>query len=112
MSALPGGGGQGRLDPQTANVGFDYRDLTGGGCVGRVYYWYDPSGELPSVDDWDLRPQHPEIDDRTWQQLFYDAFDRGETESTAEYLQTLELTGNPVHDEPLQLVALEVWLDS
>jgi hypothetical protein len=77
-----------QLDPHTANVGFVYGDL-GGGCFGRVYYWYDPYGDLVAVDDHDLRPQHPEIADDDWARLFYEAFDRGETEFVADLGATL-----------------------
>jgi hypothetical protein len=73
---------EGELNPRTASVGFfygadgDYPD--GEYNVGRIYYWYDPEGRLPTVDASDFRAQHPEIDDTTWARLFYEAFDRGE----------------------------------
>jgi hypothetical protein len=70
------------LDPRTANVSFCYGVVAGDPdckcCTGRVYYLYDPERRLPAVDDWEFRVQHLEIDDATWSQLFYEAFDRGE----------------------------------
>jgi hypothetical protein len=70
-----------QLDPHTANVGFRYGAIVlGHPCFGRIYYWYDPERRLPAVDDWDFRSQHPEISDLEWGRLFYEAFDRGETE--------------------------------
>lgn len=65
------------IDLRTAHVGFVYADL-GGGCFGRRYYWSMPGGETLIWDD-ELRAEHPELDDREWQRLFADAFDRGET---------------------------------
>jgi hypothetical protein len=75
-----------QLDPRTAYVGFRWGEIVPGDpCIGRIYYWYDPKRRLPAVDDWDFRRQHPEIADREWQQLFYEAFDRGETEFEHEF---------------------------
>jgi hypothetical protein len=68
-----------RLDPRRANVGFSWEDL-GGGCVGRVYYWYDPDGNRPALNDHEFRGQHAELNDEQWPRLFYEAFDRAETE--------------------------------
>jgi hypothetical protein len=70
------------LDPRSANVGFcwgvigDYPN--GEYNIGRVYYWYDPDGASPTVEDWDLRQRHREISDADWKRLFTEAFDRGE----------------------------------
>lgn len=83
------------LDPRTANVGFQFENLAGDPdyvCVGRVYYWHDPEGNLPPVADCDFRAQFPEIDDRDWEQLFYEAFDRAETVFLAESLKRKGLT--------------------
>jgi hypothetical protein len=76
-----------QLDPRKAWVGFSYEEVIPGyGCVGRTYYWYDPARRLPSVDDHEFRAEHPEIDDREWQRLFYEAFDRGETEFEQHFI--------------------------
>ena len=72
------------LDPRTANATFCWDDL-GDGCVGRVYYWYDPTGHPPAIDDWDFHPMHPEISDREWERLFYEAFELGENRFSAAY---------------------------
>jgi hypothetical protein len=78
------------LDPSKANVGFswapigDYPD--GEYNVGRMYYWYDPAGIEQAISDHDFRPQHSEIEDREWRQLFNAAFDRGER----QFLQSLK----------------------
>lgn len=93
-----------RLDPYTASVGFNYEDISGGAeeCYGRVYDWFDPAGNLPSIRDWDFRPQFPEIDDHDWAQLFYEAFDRGETLLVAEVLEDEGLTEDEARqDAPL-----------
>jgi hypothetical protein len=79
-----------RLNPHTANVHYGYDCLVGdGSCVGRVYFWYDPAGLLPAIEDSDFRPQHPEITDSEWDRLFYEAFDRGQTEFEMEVFATL-----------------------
>jgi hypothetical protein len=74
---------EGELDPRTANVSFVWGvvvgDPDGEHNIGRIYYWYDPQGRLPAVDDSDFRVQHPEIGDTAWARLFYEAFDRGQT---------------------------------
>ena len=81
------------LDPYTAYVGFefvpagDYPD--GDYCVGRNYYWYDPERKVPKIDDYDFRRQHLEIDDREWQRLVYEAFDRGERDFERGFGQLL-----------------------
>src|SRR5262249_25721940 len=84
---------QSSLNPHTAYVGFTYEAFgkypDGDYSIGRTYYWYDPEGVKPAVDDYDFRQQHPEIDDREWQRLFYEAFDRGEREFEREFLQSL-----------------------
>jgi hypothetical protein len=67
-----------KLDPRTADVHYEWEDF-GQGTVGRVYYWFDPEGRAKAVDDDEFRARHPEYDDRTWQRLFYEAFDRGQT---------------------------------
>jgi hypothetical protein len=73
--------GEQGLDPRTAYVTFYWGEIVPGTeCVGRIYYWYDREGRVPAINDWDFRPQHPEISDREWKRLFYEAFDRGETE--------------------------------
>jgi hypothetical protein len=48
------------LDPTQASVAFGYEDL-GGGCHGRVYYWYDPQGRLGAIVDQEFRTWHPEV---------------------------------------------------
>ena len=69
-----------RLDPRTASVGFYWSDLTGEDDYGeRIFYWFDPNGKLPAVNNWELRKQHPEIDPQDWNLLFYAAGQRGET---------------------------------
>jgi len=69
------------LDPRSANVNFHYGEIVpGDGVYGRVYYWYDPDGRVPAIDEYEFRSQHPEISDREWERLFYDAFQRGEGE--------------------------------
>jgi hypothetical protein len=65
-----------RLVPCTANVSFCWDDDHDG--VGRVYYWYDPDGVRPALDDFEMRAQYPEIGDDEWGQLFGRAFRRGE----------------------------------
>jgi len=41
------------LGPHTASVGFSYEDISGGAeeGYGRVHYWFDPAGNLPSIRD-------------------------------------------------------------
>jgi hypothetical protein len=77
-----------KLDPRTSNVAFNYEPFgdypDGDYNIGRVYYWYDPNGSLPAVYDDELRSAYPELSDREWQQLFYEAFDRAQTEFEAE----------------------------
>jgi hypothetical protein len=71
-------GEQMKLDPQRANVDFVYDEVVPGtGCFGRAYYWFDPAGLLPAVDDHDLRRQYPEVDDEEWRRLFREAYRRG-----------------------------------
>ena len=65
------------LDPRTANVDFAWDDL-GDGCIGRVYYWYDPNRELPAIEDWDFRAMHPKISDPEWRRLFSEAAERND----------------------------------
>jgi hypothetical protein len=69
-----------RPNPYTAYVHYTFEeDVPGSGCIGRAYYWFDPKGEFEAVGDYEFRQLHPEISDRDWQQLFYEAFERGET---------------------------------
>ena len=72
------------LDPRTASVMFSYEPIgdypDGEWCTRRVYYWYDPEGRAASVEADEFRRRHPDVDDREWDRLFYEAFDRGETE--------------------------------
>jgi hypothetical protein len=77
------------LDPRTAFVAFVHGDLGDqpGECVGRIYYWYDPERRVPAVDDQDFRAQHPEIDDESWDILFYEAFNRGERAFTSHLVR-------------------------
>jgi hypothetical protein len=76
-----------RLDPKTSNVSFSYEPIgdypDGQYNIGRVYYWYDPSGLLPAVEDYELRSEYPELSAREWQRLFYEAFDRDQSEFEA-----------------------------
>jgi hypothetical protein len=76
------------LDPKTSNVSFSYEPFgdypDGEYNVGRVYYWYDPNGNLPTAYDEELRSEYPELSDREWQQLFYEAFDRDQSEFEAK----------------------------
>jgi hypothetical protein len=67
------------LDPRTANATFCWDDL-GDGCVGRVYYWYDPAGKLPAVDDYDLRRRFRAIDGRLWRAFLSAACGHGDEE--------------------------------
>ena len=78
-----------KLDPRTASVTFAYanRGSAEHPCYGRSYYWYDPDGEEPSIDDWVFRDEHPEIDDDEWLRLFAAAFDRGERSLLLEMKQ-------------------------
>jgi hypothetical protein len=46
--------------------------------IGRQYYWSDPAGLQPWIRDREFRLLHPEIAADDWQQLFAEAFDRGE----------------------------------
>jgi hypothetical protein len=77
-----------KLDPRTSNVSFSYEPIgnypDGDYNIGRVYYWYDPNGSLPATDDEELRSQYPDLSEREWQQLFYEAFDRGQSEFEAK----------------------------
>jgi hypothetical protein len=93
------------LDPRYANVGFRYDEIVPGyGCVGRVYYWYDPNLKLPAIDEHELRSQHPEIGDREWDRLFYEAFDRGEKEFVERALVAdSELDSSPTGRQVLAL---------
>jgi hypothetical protein len=79
------------IDLVRAHVSFSYEPLGGqeNDCIGRVYYWHNPSGEREWIRDWDLRKHHPWIDDELWDELFYDAFDRGEAAFEAELFQTV-----------------------
>ncbi|MDX6591744.1 MAG: hypothetical protein QOJ13_940 [Gaiellales bacterium] len=71
------------LDPYSAEVGFTYENI-GGGCHGRVYYWYDPEGHVPTIEDHEFRQQHPDISDESWRGLLHDAFMRGEHRFASE----------------------------
>jgi hypothetical protein len=73
------------LDPHTASVGFLFEQfgvVSDGDdretIMGRVYYWYEPEGTGPVVEDADLCAQHLEIPPEPWRQLFCAAFDRGQ----------------------------------
>jgi hypothetical protein len=66
-------------DPRRANVDFRYGEIVPGcGCIGRIYYWYEPDGVLAAVDDWDLKKQYPEIAEEEWDRLFREGFARGQ----------------------------------
>ncbi len=96
------------LDLRSANVSFTYEPFgdypDGEYYVGRDYYWYDPTGRLPSMNESVFRSQHPEIDDREWEELFYQAFDRGETAHVAKMTrQNPELYSTPQGRELLAM---------
>jgi hypothetical protein len=67
-----------RLDPFTANAS----SCRGGDGHRRLYYWYDPDGARPAVDNFELRAQYSEIGDDEWGQLFGRAFRRGQIDFT------------------------------
>jgi hypothetical protein len=72
-------GPQSLLHPRTANVSFAYEDF-GDGCIGRVYYWYDPHRSPPGYRRPRFSIPASELSDTEWKRLFDEALERGETE--------------------------------